>query len=50
MIAVHGHNTLACSVVGVDGVPFLTAAIKPSNRVGADLMTTTIEQRALVNI
>ncbi len=36
--------TLTGSVVGVDGVPFITAAIKPSNSVGADLMTTTIEQ------
>ena len=43
MVIVH-DCTLAGSIVSVDGVPFITAAIKQSNRVGADLMTTTIQQ------
>ncbi len=45
----HGR-TLTGSVVSADGVTFVATAIEPSNSIAADVMTTTIEQRALVNV
>ncbi len=43
-------RTIAGYVVGADGVAFVAAALKSWNRVGAGVMTTTVEQRALVNV
>ncbi len=43
-------GTLAGSFVSADGVSFVAAAMEPSNRIAAVVMTTTIEQRALINV
>ncbi len=43
-------RTLAGSVVSTDGVTFVAAATESWNRVGTVVMTTTVEQRAFVNI
>ena len=50
MVQCMDGRTLAGFVVSVDGVTFLTAATKPSDCVVTDLMTTTIEQQALIYV